>query len=160
MKQTSLIVPGVGSLSWDGSQVGPVNGWLFSQFLLHLYPCISCKWDIFKVEGFVSWLVSSPLHLAWLQEVAGSSSISLISWESQLGSLSVSFPCLGFLAHSRDRLVSHQSLFFSALFPSDTTTLDPSCSPLCTLSHLVPSLYSPPMFILSQFSEKLRTPTP
>ena len=32
-----------GACLWDGSQVGPVTGWLFLQDLLHFYPCISVR---------------------------------------------------------------------------------------------------------------------
>jgi hypothetical protein len=59
----SLILSEVGSLTWDKSQVGTVIGWLFSPFLFHLYPCESCRWYKFGVEGFVGGL-SSPF-LNW-----------------------------------------------------------------------------------------------
>ena len=41
-----------GFLSWDGSQVGAVIGWLFSQSWLHLYTCTSCGQDKFWFEDF------------------------------------------------------------------------------------------------------------
>lgn len=37
----SLIGSRVDSLTWDGSQIELVIGWLFFQYLLHLYSCIS-----------------------------------------------------------------------------------------------------------------------
>jgi hypothetical protein len=57
------MVSGVGSLPWDGSQVGAVTGWPFPQFLLHLYPCTSCRQETFWVEGFVGGLMSPPVEV-------------------------------------------------------------------------------------------------
>jgi hypothetical protein len=71
----SLIVSGIVFLTWDGSQVGPVIGWLFPQTLLHLDPYTSYRQDRFGVEGFVGGLMSllpSTGSPAWLQEVATS----------------------------------------------------------------------------------------
>ena len=50
------------SLSWHGSQVGPVIGWSFPQFLLHFYPCTSCKQIKLWVEDLVGTLVSPSFH--------------------------------------------------------------------------------------------------
>ena len=41
------------SLSWHGSQVGPVIDWSFPQSLLCLYPCTSRRQDELCVEDFV-----------------------------------------------------------------------------------------------------------
>ena len=73
----SLIVSEIGSLTWNVSQVGPIIGWLFSQSLLHLYPCASCRQDKFYVESFVCGLMPPVLYLkSQLQEVTTSASIS------------------------------------------------------------------------------------
>jgi hypothetical protein len=82
----SLIVSGIGSLPWDGSQVGLDTGWLFPQSLLHLYPCASCRQDKFWVEGFVGGLMSPPStgSPAWLQGEATSVSLSLVSLATRI----------------------------------------------------------------------------
>jgi hypothetical protein len=67
----SLIVTGIDSFPWDGSQVRWVIGWLFLQSLLHLSPFTPYRQDKFWVEGFVSGLVSLcfPGRPAYLQGV-------------------------------------------------------------------------------------------
>jgi hypothetical protein len=60
--KVSLIVSWVGSLPWDGSQVGAVIVWPFPKSLLWVYPCIPCRLAIFWVEGFVGGLRSSSLY--------------------------------------------------------------------------------------------------
>jgi hypothetical protein len=49
-------------LPWDGSQVGLVIGWPFSQFLLHLHSRISCRQDKFWGRKFCGW-VGVPIAL-------------------------------------------------------------------------------------------------
>lgn len=56
---------GVGSLTWDGSQVRAVTGWLLPQSLLHPYPWASCRQDKFWVEDFVGGLMSLLSSLHW-----------------------------------------------------------------------------------------------
>ena len=71
--RVSLIVSGIGSCSWDESQVGPVTGWPFWQFLPGLYPYISFNQNIFGVESFVGELVS--LSSQWGSYLATGGSI-------------------------------------------------------------------------------------
>jgi hypothetical protein len=52
-----LIVSGIGSCPQDGSKVGPIIGWPFSQTLFHLCHLSSCRQDNFEVESFVDGLV-------------------------------------------------------------------------------------------------------
>jgi hypothetical protein len=81
--RVSLIVSGIGSCSWDGS-LGSVIACLFSQSLLQLLPCASCRQDKFGWKVFwVGWChYSSNGSPAWLQEVATSGCISSTTWES------------------------------------------------------------------------------
>ena len=73
-----LIVSGIGSCSWDGSQFRAIIVWPFPLFLFYLCPCTSFTEDTFWVECFVGGLVSLSLHwsLALLQEMAILRSIS------------------------------------------------------------------------------------
>lgn len=73
-EQSIIIVSGVNSVTWDGSQVGVVIVWLLPRSLLHLYPCTSCRQDKFWVKGFIDRCPpASSGSPAWLQEVALSS---------------------------------------------------------------------------------------
>lgn len=72
----SLAVSGIISYSWVMSQVKPIMGWSFPQSLFHLYPCNSCRQDIFWGEGFMCGLVSLSLH--WKSCLVSSVNISLI----------------------------------------------------------------------------------
>ena len=73
---------GVGFLQWAGSQVGPIIGWPFPQFLLHLYPSAdlvgktNCWWKVL----WLSWCSNSSVgSCTWLQEMVSSGSIFSIS---------------------------------------------------------------------------------
>jgi len=57
IKRVSLVVSGICSCSWDGSQFGAIIDWPFPWSLLYICSCRSCRQDRFWVEGFVGGLV-------------------------------------------------------------------------------------------------------
>ena len=57
-----LIVLGIGSCPWGGSQFRAVIGWPFPETLISLCLCKSCRQDTFWVEGFVGELLSLSFH--------------------------------------------------------------------------------------------------
>ena len=69
--RVSFIVSQAVSLTWNGSQVWALSGWLFPQSLFH-YSFLSSKQEKFQVEAFVGGLMSPPTtgSLSWLQKVA------------------------------------------------------------------------------------------
>ena len=60
--ETSITVPGTGSLPGDGSKFGSLISRLFHQPLLHHYVCTSYRQDKFWVEGFVGGFVAFLSH--------------------------------------------------------------------------------------------------
>ena len=58
----SLIVSGIGSCPWSGSQFWPDFGWSFPPSLFYTYPSTSCWQETFWVESFVGRLLSLSLH--------------------------------------------------------------------------------------------------
>ena len=62
----SLIVLGIGVCPWDGSQVGPVIGWPFPQFLIHLVERTNFG------DKFYVWVVSLSFHWGSCMDTGGS----------------------------------------------------------------------------------------
>ena len=110
----------VGSLSWHGSQAGPLIGWPLPQILLHFYLCISLR------------------SFAWLQKMASLDSIFSFARVTLIDTGSVH--CLRFLAYPRaclpNPVVSSSSLSFH---PFPTTLLLFPCHP--SSNHFPPTIH-------------------
>jgi hypothetical protein len=57
-----VIVSGISSCQWDGSQFELVITWPFPLFMLHLCPCTSYRQGMFLYEGFMGGLLSFIVH--------------------------------------------------------------------------------------------------
>jgi hypothetical protein len=138
----------VGSLSWHGSQAGPVIGYPFPQFQPHLYPCTSCKQDNLGVKVFVTGLVSQSLH--WKSFLVTGVGHFRFPCSPLLGVLRLGHPhrVLGvpksstFLVHSRDVPPAIPVLSVSTLslhLPQTGSLLFPFPSPPYTVPFFYPS---------------------
>jgi hypothetical protein len=141
-------VSGVGSLPWDGSQVGSVIGCLFPQTLLRLYPSTSRRQDRFWIEGFVGGLMSASL--LWksylpVQEVATSAWFYpvLVEISARVTPIDSPYFCHPRLPASHQKCHPPISILTPRPFPSPSSPHTWSLSLFPSSPPLLPSSLSP-----------------
>lgn len=84
-QQKLLIMSGLGSLSYHGTQIGPVISWPFFHFLLCLYPYTSYRKEKSWVKELVAGLVSQSFHWKSFPVTGGNPQIFPASYLLLLG---------------------------------------------------------------------------